>query len=176
MKNLPSLPNRIDTEELTRIKNNFAPRDRVNSEYSSQIKAARSNPLIIFNDLSTSKSLPQGTLLGLAYPLELDGSGGLKLSSGYDRIGQQIFEILDTRYGERVYRPFFGTPELLFETISESVLQETLRSQIVSSIPFLESNNVRVLANMMESGLCEVVVYYSTTGSEQAMVKYQFQI
>lgn len=173
---LPSLPNRIDTEELTRIKNNFAPRDRVNSEYSSQISSTKSNPLVIFNDLSSSKSLPQGTLLGLAYPLELDNNGGLKLSSGYERIGEQIFEILDTRYGERVYRPFFGTPELLFETISESVLQETLRSQIVSSIPFLESGNVRVQAYMKESGLCEVTVYYSTTGSEQAMVRYQFQV
>ncbi len=174
--NLPELPNRIDTEELTRIKNNFAPRERINSEYAQQITSARANPTVIFNDLSTSKALPQGTLLGLTYPLELDGKGGLKLSSGYDRIGQQIFEVLDTRYGERVYRPFFGTPELLFETISESVLQEKLRSQLLSDIPFLEPNNVRVQVYMMESGLCEITVHYSTNGSQTALVKYQFQV
>lgn len=174
--NLPDLPNRIDNAELTRIKNNFAPRDRVNSEYSQQITSARSNPIVIFNDLSTSKSLPNGTLLGLSYPLELDGNGSLKLSSGYDRIGQQIFEVLDTRFGERIYRPFFGTPELLFETISESLLQENLRSQLLSDIPFLEPSNVRVQVYMMESGLCEVTVYYSTNGSQTSIVKYQFQV
>lgn len=174
--NLPELPNRIDSEELIRIKNNFSPRDRVNSEYSQQITSQRSNPTVIFNDLSTSSSLPQGTLLGLSYPIEIDENGGLKLDSGYERLGQQILEVLDTRIGERVYRPFFGIPELLFETISESLLQETLKSQILSGVPILDSNNVRVLVSMSESGLCEITVYYSTTGTEQAMVRYQFRV
>ena len=174
--NLPELPNRIDSEELIRIKNNFSPRDRVNSEYSQQIASQKSNPTVIFNDLSTSSSLPQGTLLGLSYPIEINENGGLKLNSGYERLGQQILEVLDTRIGERVYRPFFGIPELLFETISESLLQETLKSQILSGVPILDSNNVRVLVSMSESGLCEITVYYSTTGTEQAMVRYQFRV
>ena len=172
---LPNLPNIIDSAQLARIKNNFLPRDRVNSEYSEQISALRQNPQILFNDLSTPTSLSQGTMTGLTYPIATNDSGGLSLSSGYDRIGQQIFEVLDTRFGERVYRPFLGTPELLFETISESLLQQTLKSQILYAIPYLREDDVKVNATMRDSGLCEVVVYYSTNGANQGLVKYQFK-
>lgn len=171
---LPNLPNIIDSAQLARIKNNFLPRDRVNSEYSDQISALRQNPQVLFNDLSTPSSLSQGTMKGLTYPITVNESGGLSLSSGYERIGQQIFEVLDTRFGERVYRPFLGTPELLFETISESLLQQTIKSQILYAIPYLREDDVQVNAAMRDSGLCEVVVHYSTNGTNQGLVKYQF--
>lgn len=171
---LPKLPNVIDSEQLARIKSNFLPRDRVNSEYSNEISSLKSNPTVLFNDFSNSDSLAQGTMLGLTYPLELDGNGGLKLSSGYDRIGQQIFEILDTRFGERVYRPFLGTPEILFETVSESILQQTIKSQILSAIPYLKEENIRVVAYVKDTGLCELTIFYNTEGSRQGLVKYQF--
>jgi phage baseplate assembly protein W len=173
---LPQLPNIIDSAQLAKIKSNLSPRDRVNSEYSEEIQRAKQNPTIIFDSSSTPSSLGKGTLLGLTYPIQLNGRGGLELSSGYDRVGQQIYEILDTRFGERIYRPFLGTPELLFETISESLLGQTLKSQILSSIPYLREENVRVLVYMKESGLCETSVFYNTDGSEQGLVKYQFQI
>lgn len=173
---LPQLPNLIDSSQLTQIKEKFAARDRVNSEYSDEIRRERENPIVLFSDLSSPSSLGQGTLLGLSYPLELDGNGGLKLSSGFDRIGEQIHEVLDTRYGERIYRPFLGTPELLFETISESALSQTLKSQILASIPYLKEENVRVAVYMKESGLCETTIHYSTDGTAQGLVRYQFQV
>lgn len=173
---LPQLPNQINSAQLQAIKDNLAPRDRVNSEYSEQISRSKQNPVLLFDDLSTPNSLAQATLTGLTYPIELNDSGGVKLSSGYDRIGQQIYEILDTRYGERIYRPFLGTPELLFETISESLLAQALRSQILSSIPYLKEENVRVVVYMKDSGLCETTVFYSTDGAAQGLIRYQFQV
>lgn len=172
--NPPKLPNVIDSDQLARIKSNFLPRDRANSEYSDQISALRQTPTVIFDSLSDSNSLSKGTMLGLTYPIELDGNGGLSLSSGYDRVAQQIFEVLDTRFGERVVRPFLGTPEVLFETISESVLQQTLKSQILSAIPYLREENLKLVVYMKDSGLCELTVFYSTDGVSQGMVKYQF--
>jgi phage baseplate assembly protein W len=171
---LPQLPNAVDSEQLARIKSNFLPRDRVNSEYTDQITFLRQNPTVLFDDFSTANSLSRGTMLGLTYPIELDGNGGLKLSSGYDRVGQQIFEVLDTRFGERVYRPFLGTPEILFETVSESVLQQTIKSQVLSAIPYLKEENVRVVAYIKDSGLCELTIFYSTEGTRQGLVRYQF--
>lgn len=173
---LPQLPNLIDSEQLAQIKSNLSPRDLVNSEYSREIRKARENPRVLFDDTSTPSSLGKGTMLGLTYPLEINESGGLKLSSGYDRVGQQIYEILDTRYGERIYRPYLGTPELLFETISESLLGQTLKSQILSSIPYLKEENLKVNISMKETGLCEAVIFYSTDGTAQGLVKYQFQV
>lgn len=171
---IPNLPNIIDSAQLARIKNNFLPRDRVNSEYSDQISSLRQNPQVLFSDLSTPSSLSEGTMRGLTYPLTINESGGLSISSGYERIGQQIYEVLDTRFGERVYRPFLGTPELLFETISESLIQQTIKSQILYAIPYLREDDIKVNASMMDSGLCEIAVYYSTSGANQGIVKYQF--
>jgi phage baseplate assembly protein W len=111
---------------------------------------------------------------GLKYPLELDGDGGLKLSANYTRIGEQILEMLDTRIGERVYRPFFGIPELLFETIDEYALAQSLKSQLLGFLPVITELDVKVA--LLESGGANIVVFYSVAGGESAMVKYSFSL
>jgi uncharacterized protein len=45
---------------------------------------------------------------GIALPVALDPTGGLRLSSGLANIQQSIRIILGTQYGERVMRPTFG--------------------------------------------------------------------
>jgi len=104
----------------------------------------------------------------------LDGKGGLKLSSNYDRIGEQILELLETRIGERVYRPFLGTPELLFESIDEYALAQTLRSQLRAFLPTVTELEAKV--TLREDGSANIIVFYSVEGSETAMVKYSYSL
>jgi phage baseplate assembly protein W len=156
-----SFPNKIDSAELSRIKTKFALRDRANSEIRSSTEIP-----IYFDKLSTPDSLGQDTLRGLTYPLSLDGNGSLSLSYSYDRIAQAIQEVLETRIGERIGNPFLGINELLFETISEDVEAQSIRRQILSSVPYLAERNLRVNLSIGEDGTCYVVVYYAveTTG------------
>jgi phage baseplate assembly protein W len=173
-QDFPEITSRIDTIELTAIKNQFALRDRINSDRYEITQIERRNPTAFFDQSSTPKALTQTTLQGLKYPLELDGSGGLKLSSNYKRIGEQILELLETRIGERVYRPFLGTPELLFESIDEYALAQTLRSQLRAFLPTVTELDVRV--TLREDGNANIVVFYSVEGSEQAMIRYSYSI
>jgi len=173
-QDFPEITSRIDTIELTAIKNQFALRDRINSDRYEITQIERRNPTAFFDQSSTPKALTQTTLQGLKYPLELDGSGGLKLSSNYKRIGEQILELLETRIGERVYRPFLGTPELLFESIDEYALAQTLRSQLRAFLPTVTELDVRV--TLREDGNANIVVFYSVEGSEQAVIRYSYSI
>lgn len=174
MAEFPQLPSRIDNEELQLIKNEFALRDRTNAEFYENNQLDKRNPKLIFNELTNNAKLSRSTLSGLTYPLALNGRGGISVSYGYDRIRQQILEILDTRLGERVYRPFFGTPELIFETINEDVLAQSLKKQIEESIKF--DLELEVIVKITEDGRATIFVAYSDEGTVPQMVKYSFSI
>ena len=165
-----SLP-RVDNEELQKIKANFGVRDNTIANNYEVNKYNREFPNIVTKGKFKDKAdLTETTLFGLSYPLELDGKGGLKTASNYDRIGQQIIEILDTRVGERVYRRFFGIPELVFETISEDLLSQIIKKQISNSLPFDLEMDVSV--ELDESGTAVILITYSPEGSEQYMIRY----
>lgn len=174
MAEFPPLPSRIDTEELQLIKNEFALRDRTNAEFYENNQREKQNPRLIFNELTSNANLSSSTLSGLTYPLKLNDRGGLSISYGYDRIRQQILEILDTRLGERVYRPFFGTPELIFETINEDVLAQSLKKQIEQEIKF--DLELEVIVKITEDGKATIFVSYSDEGTTAQMVKYSFNV
>ena len=168
----PKITARVDTLELQNIKNQLAIRERINSDNYEVNQLERRNPVVIFSEQGSS-SLAESALRGLTYPLELNGRGGLNLSSNYDRVGQQILEVLQTRIGERVYRPFFGIPELLFETIDEYSLAQTISAQIGSVLP--SGVELQVKVSLSEDGSAQIVVFYSVEGSEPSMIKYAFR-
>lgn len=167
---------RIDSTELAKIKNQFALREIVNADRYELIQEERKNPPLsdIFTSSSPASQITQTTMQGLKYPLELDGRGGLKLSANYDRIGEQIRELLDTRIGERVYRPFFGISELLFETIDESALAQSIRAKLLGFLPVLTELDVNV--SLSESGDAQLLIFYSVKDSKPAMVRYSFSL
>lgn len=168
------IASRIDSEELSKIKNTFALRDRINADRYELKQGERKNPTVLFNDYSAPSQVTESTLQGFKYPLEWDGSGGLKLSANYDRIGEQILEVLSTRLSERIYRPFFGLQEMMFETIDEYTLSQSIRSKILAFIPLISELDVRV--ELDEAGNASIVVLYSVEGSEQAQVRYSFSL
>ena len=172
MIDLPQITSRVDTSDLQNIKNQLALRDRINADRYENNQLERRNPSVIFSEQS-GLSLADTALRGLKYPLELNGKGGLKLSSNSDRVGEQILEVLQTRIGERVYRPFFGIPELLFETIDESTLAQTIRSQIGSVVP--SGVELEVKVSLSEDGGAQIVVFYSVEGSQPSLIKYAFR-
>jgi len=171
---MEEIVSRIDSQQLSQIKNQFALRERINSERYELRQAERKSPGVLFDSPRTTLTFSDATLQGPSYPLELDGKGGLKLSSNYDRLGEQILEVLQTRIGERLYRPFFGIPELLFETIDEYTLSQTIRSQLEASLPI--TPNLSVAVELFEDGRVAIMVGYSVEGSESQIVKYSFTL
>ena len=54
---------------------------------------------------------------GIAFPLRIDGGGGLSMSQYDENIEECVRIVLGTAVGERIYRPLFGcrVHDLLFE-------------------------------------------------------------
>jgi phage baseplate assembly protein W len=166
-----SYPSQIDTEELKRIKQNFSISDNIRSERSENLKFSRENPEIIRSGRVSTDSKYGGTSIkGLSYPLELNGAGGLKTSENFSRLSEQIREVLDTKVGERVYRQFFGLPELVFETISEAVLSQIIKKQLKEALPFDVELDVSV--EIDEDGRSVIYVGYSLEQSGRYIIKY----
>lgn len=175
INNIVTYPNRIDTAELSRIKNNFRLRDRSNADRYEEIRRERSNPQVLFDRLATPESLERNTLRGLSYPLALDGNGGLKVTYGIERIGQAIQEVFETRIGERIGAPFMGVRELLFETISEDVEAQSIKRQLLAAIPYLRDENLYVSLSLGEDGTCYIVAKYAVEGLSDVLVRYNFR-
>lgn len=111
------------------------------------------------------------TLTGLSYPLQLNGNGGLKLSSNSDRIQEQIIEILDTQINERVLRIEFGTNDYLFDALSESVI-ETQLQRVLSR--YIKNTDLKVKASIDDDGVCDLRIYYSYLGGLDGFVRYSY--
>jgi hypothetical protein len=169
--NFPSYSSQIDTEELQRIKSKFQLADNIRSERRDIIQSSRINPKIVRSGkISEDNKYAANSLKGLSYPLQLDGNGGLKTSSNFSRLSEQILEVLDTKVGERVYKQFFGLPELVFETISESVLASIIKKQIENAVPF--SVELDVSVEIDDNGRAVIYVGYSLEDSGRYIIKY----
>jgi uncharacterized protein len=66
-----------------------------------------------------------------AYPLRVDANGRLVLSHDEDCDRDAIFSVLETRPGERIERPRYGTPDFVFESVARSV---TIPGQIEAAL------------------------------------------
>lgn len=66
-----------------------------------------------------------------AYPLTVDEKGKLKLSHDDDCDRDAIFSVLETRPGERIERPRYGTPNFVFESVARSV---TIPGQVEAAL------------------------------------------
>lgn len=110
-------------------------------------------------------------LTGLSYPLSLNGGGGLSISYNSDRIEQQILEILDTNLNERVLRPELGTSDYLFDTISETVLENQIQTILGK---YIKNTDIKVKVYIDEEGVCDLRIYYSYLGGLDGLVRYSY--
>lgn len=151
---------RADSAELQRIKSNFQVSDNEKAEEYDNRDYLRKNPVVTESGIiSVDGQFSESSIKGLSYPLTLDGNGGLSVSYNYTRLSEQILEALETRIGERVYRQFFGIPELIFETVSEDLVSRTIKTQLESVLPF--NIDLDVSVRISEEGNATIFVKYS---------------
>lgn len=125
---------------------------------------------------NTLYSQNRASLIGFTYPLKLNGRGSIGLSTDEKRVEEQIQEILQTRLTERVMRPRFGTPQLLFESVGSS---EQLVSIIQNALDtyLIESVTTKVYVGITDDGGCAILVEWSsndpTSRFATGIVKYR---
>jgi len=94
---------------------------------------------------------------GISFPMRVDQSGALAMTSGVDDIDASIRVVLLTAPGERVMRPFFGCRiwELLFEPINANTLglmADAVREAIGRWEPRVELVDVELDADPAQQG------------------------
>lgn len=103
------------------------------------------------------------TLRGISYPLQLDGNGGLKVSSGGKLIQEQIVSALETRPGERIMIPLYGMKNHIFNSYGPSVVISDIESQIQLWVP--EAKNVTITYDksneLIELGRLNITVTFT---------------
>lgn len=111
----------------------------------------------------------------LKFPIQLDpGSGSLKLSTGPDRVREQILEILTTDFFSRVLRPEFGSETFLFQALTNP---EVLASRVQFSLRKYLSVNIEtnVSAKITSAGKVELEIrYFDSSTSQQGNVRTEF--
>jgi phage baseplate assembly protein W len=87
---------------------------------------------------------------GIAFPLRVDGRGGIALISGPEELDASLRTVLSTAPGERVMRPEFGCAiwDHMFAPINENTLglmAQAVRDAAAQWEPRVELEDVRVL-------------------------------
>jgi hypothetical protein len=96
---------------------------------------------------------------GLKYPLTLEFSDGDELRT------EEIMSVLETKQGERVMRPGYGTPELLWEAIGPPIVAEGILQALLSSIEDLSFEVSADFSEGLGQGGYIVIVQWSEQGS-----------
>lgn len=161
---MPKLTNNIlDRADLLQL------RDTLLNDQRSRDRQASKPAAAIINDFTEYRGSYIG---GLSYPLRLNNRGGLALSYNDDRIREQIIEVLETRIGERIYRKFFGMPDVLFDSISEDILANSVRKQLEASVPDIVALEYDINIRATENGDMIIIVSYNLQGSSERSTLY----
>ncbi len=101
-----------------------------------------------------------------AYPIALDEKGRIKLSYDADIDRDSIFSTIETRPGERIERPNYGTPDFVFEGLTDAVsipsrVEVALTDQI-STVPKFE-----VTGTVYDEGILDMAIAYFVDGEAQ---------
>jgi len=119
---------------------------------------------------------------GISFPMRVDQSGAIALTSGASDIDSSLRMILTTAPGERVMRPFFGCRiwELLFEPINANtmgLMREAVREAVGRWEPRVTLDDVRVLADEREAGKVAIHVDYTVrTTNDRRNLVYPFYV
>lgn len=113
---------------------------------------------------------------GLRYPLQIDGRGGLSLSTDYSLVREHILSVIQTRPYERVMNADYGLPDFIFETLNPELINSRIREAIIREV--LELSNLKVTGEWRtngEEGLYQVTIEYSTNGIPQPPINFSLQ-
>jgi hypothetical protein len=128
--------------------------------------------------------LPDGSIAdpafigrGITFPMGVDHTGSIGLTSGPEDLDRSIRVVLATAPGERVMRPQFGCRiwELLFEPINANTLglmAQAVREAVAQWEPRVELEEVHVNPDDREHALVRIGVTYRvrTTNDRRNLV------
>jgi phage baseplate assembly protein W len=102
---------------------------------------------------------------GWAFPLRVDGRGGIALIGGEDEIEASIRMILMTAPGERVMRPDFGCElwDLVFHPLGPNTLglmDQAVRRAVVQWEPRVELIDVTIDDTASDEGRADILLSY----------------
>jgi hypothetical protein len=107
---------------------------------------------------------------GFTYPLTLV-NGGLGLSSDFELIRQQIMSVLETRPYERIMRPNYGTPDLVFDVAADvALIVERTRIALETQIPDVA---FAIAGNIADDGVCNLSIGWSLNDIAQPPIQYR---
>lgn len=119
---------------------------------------------------------------GVAFPMKIDGAGGLALSAYEENIEECIRIILGTAPGERVYRPEFGCRihDLLFAPNNDNTCNLAafyVKEALLKWEPRIRGIEVEARVDSLEESTLRVEISYSVraTNSHYNMV-YPFYL
>lgn len=96
----------------------------------------------------------------IAYPLQIE-NGTLKLSRGYECDRDAIFSVLQTKVGERIERPSYGTPDYVFSAVgSVQPVLGRIEAALTDQIPALLA--IDVSGSINDAGLLDMAIEYSS--------------
>jgi phage baseplate assembly protein W len=114
---------------------------------------------------------------GIAWPMGVDHTGALALSSGAEDIDRSLRIVLATAPGERVMRPQFGCRiwDMMFEPVTENLMgamSEAVLDAVAQWEPRIELHDVQVHADDDDASLVRIVLRYrvKTTNDERNLV------
>lgn len=136
-----------------------------------------------------SSALPEGTGpdpsfvgRGLAFPMRVDHTGALALSSGPGDIDGSLRVVLATAPGERVMRPGFGCRiwDLMFEPINANTLglmAQAVRDAVAQWEPRVDLETVEVSPDESQDGMVRIALTYRVrTTNDQRNLVYPFYV
>lgn len=111
------------------------------------------------------------TIRAITFPLSLDGNN-LAVSTDADVIRNAIIHVLSIEPGEYLTRPFYGTPNRLFDSISDvpSIVQDAesrLRNQVSADFP---TASFRCSGSIGENGVLDLKIEWELEGIPQPAI------
>lgn len=102
---------------------------------------------------------------GLGWPMGVDHTGSIRLTSGAPDLDESIALVLMTAPGERLMRPQFGCTiwDLLFEPVTPNLLglmAEAVRRALAQWEPRIEVEDVRPVPDAADAALVHIAISY----------------
>ncbi|MGG6296318.1 GPW/gp25 family protein [Leptolyngbya sp. AN02str] len=118
---------------------------------------------------------------GIAFPMRTSVQGGVQLSAKGENLAQSIRLILQTRLGERVYRPDFGCrlSELTFAPMNIDTLlliRLHVREALEKWEPRIVLNEVSTDPDPMRGRVDIIIHYHAKDSSHRRNIVYPFYL
>jgi hypothetical protein len=99
----------------------------------------------------------------ISYPFTIAPNGDLETtSSRVEQCRQAILATLKTKEGERVYRPEFGLPEVLFKTSQMGALLGAVRTALDEALrPEYADCEYQLKGQIGDDGIAIVIIAYT---------------